>query len=285
MPFGTRWTNGQAPTSRYQFAGYESQEFLGDKYMDAGARFYNGLTFNTPDPLSGDYPWITHYAYCGNNPVSRIDPNGMDWYSTVDKDGKVSYTYTTEYRSQKDLNKAGIEGTYIGLTGTTNDGSQYLSLLGDRFETKTADGESNMISEMVSNIDKAIISSYHAEFLNDPANRSPFDSEMYSGATNMGIPIKVTSKMVSRGDNVFRFSYMGGTVRYEANNDMSGQSFNWQTGKVERVGGYHSSIGTGANAIVQRGERNRSVNWLFPTTQAWQKARNRADLLLNNRKW
>ena len=29
------------------------------------------------DPLSDKYPHISPYAYCGNNPVKYIDPNGM----------------------------------------------------------------------------------------------------------------------------------------------------------------------------------------------------------------
>jgi hypothetical protein len=33
-PFGTRWTDSSAATSRYQFTGYEDQPLLNDKYMD-----------------------------------------------------------------------------------------------------------------------------------------------------------------------------------------------------------------------------------------------------------
>lgn len=95
----------------------------------------------------------------------------------------------------------------------------------------------------------------------------------------------VTPNMVSKGANVFNFGYAGGNVRYEVNNDMRGQSLDWQNGKVGPVGGYFINIGTGANVIIQKGKENRSVNWLFPNTQSWQNTRNRADQLLLNRKW
>jgi RHS repeat-associated protein len=34
------------------------------------------MRFTTPDPLAEKYYSISPYAYCGNNPVNRIDPTG-----------------------------------------------------------------------------------------------------------------------------------------------------------------------------------------------------------------
>lgn len=36
------------------------------------------------DPLAEKYYDISPYAWCGNNPVNRIDPDGMDYWSTSD---------------------------------------------------------------------------------------------------------------------------------------------------------------------------------------------------------
>ncbi len=88
LPYGTRWTNAQAPTSRYQFTGYEDQDLLDNKYMDAGFRLYNGIRFNNPDPLAEKYPWISPYAYCLNNPIIFIDPDGLDIFA-IDSLGRV----------------------------------------------------------------------------------------------------------------------------------------------------------------------------------------------------
>ena len=34
----------------------------------------------SPDPLLDKYPNISPYAYCNNNPIKNIDPDGLDWY-------------------------------------------------------------------------------------------------------------------------------------------------------------------------------------------------------------
>jgi len=52
---------------------------------DYGARGYYATTgrFSTPDPMAEKYYSISPYVYCGGNPVNRIDPNGMDWFTST----------------------------------------------------------------------------------------------------------------------------------------------------------------------------------------------------------
>ena len=35
--------------------------------------------FTTPDPLAEMHPNESPYAYCGANPVNRIDPTGLEY--------------------------------------------------------------------------------------------------------------------------------------------------------------------------------------------------------------
>ena len=35
------------------------------------------------DPMSDKYPSLSPYAYCANNPVILVDPNGMDWEENI----------------------------------------------------------------------------------------------------------------------------------------------------------------------------------------------------------
>ncbi len=62
--------------SRYTFSGKERDGETGYSYF--GARYYNSdiSIWLSVDPLSDKYPNLTAYAYCANNPVKLVDPNG-----------------------------------------------------------------------------------------------------------------------------------------------------------------------------------------------------------------
>ncbi|MDH6353687.1 RHS repeat-associated protein [Dysgonomonas sp. PH5-45] len=55
-----------------------------------GARYYDPHTslWLSVDPLAEKYPGVSPYAYCKNNPVNRIDPDGEDDYF-VHPNGKI----------------------------------------------------------------------------------------------------------------------------------------------------------------------------------------------------
>ena len=84
LPFGTRWNDGSPtdPDNRYRFNGKEEQSFAGLPYIDYGARMYDPCTARwiSQDPLAEKYCSVSPYAFCNNNPVNIIDPDGMDWY-------------------------------------------------------------------------------------------------------------------------------------------------------------------------------------------------------------
>ena len=64
----------------YKFGGKEYDEMFGLNQSDFEARYYSGIipTFTTPDPLAEKYYSISPYAYCLNNPINMIDPDGRD---------------------------------------------------------------------------------------------------------------------------------------------------------------------------------------------------------------
>ena len=61
---------------RYKYNGKELDRMNGLDWMDYGARMYDGGRFTTVDPLAHKYYSISPYAYCANNPVKYIDPDG-----------------------------------------------------------------------------------------------------------------------------------------------------------------------------------------------------------------
>ena len=95
-PSGSRWKDptSKVSTNRYRFSGKEEQT-LGDLgYLDFGARMYDpalGRWF-TQDPLAEKYYSVSPYAYCNNNPIKLIDPDGrMIWIHGA---GDFRYFYT-----------------------------------------------------------------------------------------------------------------------------------------------------------------------------------------------
>lgn len=84
-PFGERVDDERMEVdgeNRYRFAGKEEQTFLNGVYSDFGARYHSSdiQRWTTPDPLSEKYYDLSPYAFCNNNPVNFVDPDGMDWY-------------------------------------------------------------------------------------------------------------------------------------------------------------------------------------------------------------
>jgi RHS repeat-associated protein len=65
-------------TQRYKYNGKELDRMHGLDWYDYGARHMDGMRFTTIDPLAGDYYSISPYAYCANNPINAIDPDGRD---------------------------------------------------------------------------------------------------------------------------------------------------------------------------------------------------------------
>ena len=80
----------------YKYNGKEFDAKKGLNLYDYGARHYDAALgrFATVDPSAENYFNTSLYAYCGNNPISRIDPTGADWYE--DKQGNLRWQEGSE---------------------------------------------------------------------------------------------------------------------------------------------------------------------------------------------
>ncbi len=82
LPFGEDWVDMKYNTSQYdtpyKFNGKEKDEETG--YNNYGARYYYDWAsiWLSVDPMSDKYPSTSSYAYCRNNPIMLVDPDGMD---------------------------------------------------------------------------------------------------------------------------------------------------------------------------------------------------------------
>ena len=79
-PFGGVFALSQN-VQPYKYNGKELDTKKGLNWYDYGAREYDAVLgrFTTMDPSAENYYATNSYAYCGNNPVNRIDPDGKDW--------------------------------------------------------------------------------------------------------------------------------------------------------------------------------------------------------------
>ena len=80
--FGSRWDRSGSiidQSNRYRFNGKEEQVTGNIGLTDYGARFYDSsvIRWTTPDPLAEKYYSTSPYAFCNNNPVNFVDPDGQ----------------------------------------------------------------------------------------------------------------------------------------------------------------------------------------------------------------
>ena len=101
-PFGLRWDNAAAPIAdnRYRYNAKEEQAFLALPYIDYGARMYDpkyNIRWNSVDPLAEKYLYLSPFAFCGNDPINYIDPDGRRRRIIYDKKNKIITVQATYY--------------------------------------------------------------------------------------------------------------------------------------------------------------------------------------------
>ena len=81
-PFGMPYPDGSygEPQPAYRYNGKELDYMHGLDLYDYSARYYDFTvgSFTTVDPLAEKYYSISPYAYCLNNPMRFVDPDGRD---------------------------------------------------------------------------------------------------------------------------------------------------------------------------------------------------------------
>ncbi|GHV58333.1 hypothetical protein FACS1894182_10120 [Bacteroidia bacterium] len=148
-PSGLPWSEGLSPSIQpYKYNGKEFIEMHGYDTYDYGARGMHAakMRFDTMDPLAEKYPETSPYAYCLNNPVKYIDPDGRTVYFYQDNgNGRFDQV---EF-SQLDAT------TQEWLYGWMNSGSgqEFLSNFVDGEQSFTWDGNTVTIQGNGNNYD------------------------------------------------------------------------------------------------------------------------------------
>ena len=164
-PFGGFFA-GTGNVQPYKYNGKELDAKKGLNWYDYGARMYDaGLgRFTTVDPSAENYYATSSYAYCGNNPVNRIDPTGADWYEDEDEN-----YYWQEGHEQ--------------LKGYTRLGSQVSFQLGDHSYFNAYQNAGIMANQAVGAFDLIAMSpKLQNQFLGDNSSLSETSkSELFNG--------------------------------------------------------------------------------------------------------
>ena len=90
-PFGATYFDNSAATSPdyqpYKYNGKEFDKMNGLNTYDYGARQHEPTLarWDRIDPLCEKYYSISPYAYCANNPVNRVDPDGQEFTPDLQK--------------------------------------------------------------------------------------------------------------------------------------------------------------------------------------------------------
>ena len=96
-PFGAPYADNTAVENasfqQYKYNGKELDRMHGLDTYDYGARQHDPILarWDRVDPLAEDDPETSPYAYCMNNPVRFIDPNGM-WSWPWERKSLISYS-------------------------------------------------------------------------------------------------------------------------------------------------------------------------------------------------
>ncbi|MBW6480547.1 MAG: hypothetical protein K0B37_14055 [Bacteroidales bacterium] len=94
-----------------------------------GVKFYDAQIgrWHSVDPHAENYTPVSPYAYVGNNPIVRIDPDGRDWYE--DKEGNILFDQNLSKDNHETyMQENGIEGKYWGTTGFSINEESGLSI-------------------------------------------------------------------------------------------------------------------------------------------------------------
>ncbi len=136
LPSGVIFRSRNFDRQPYRFTGKELLSAHGLDWYDSGARMqeFHIPRFTTMDPLCEKYYATSPYAYCNNNPVKYIDPDGKDVWE-IDYEGRIinrikDKTQDAFYMVEKDSN-----GDYQRTFSEDKDGNKVYDSISFEYGT------------------------------------------------------------------------------------------------------------------------------------------------------
>ena len=136
-PYGKILASSGTDATRFRFTGHERDDESGLDYMLERSYAYDTGRFLRPDPMQGEYPGLSPYAYAANNPLKFVDPDGRfvlpALYAAfeVASSGYDAYNlYETIKDPKSTRTDVGMAVVGLGLgTALPGPGSAYVNIL------------------------------------------------------------------------------------------------------------------------------------------------------------
>ena len=250
-PFGEITTEynstfGNDIIPKYSFNAKELDEETGMYYYEA--RYYKPPVFTSRDPMFEKYFWMTPYAYCANNPVKYVDPDGRDVVILIapagaggkghmaaliqDKNGNWYYMTMGVPNEDYSVFKAvsiGVQGNMIIKSCNTSDLSAALEYA--KKDDNNSEYTQYLRFETSSSMDERVF-----ESANEKADNINYGFEKYKALTNScldavkdvlesGIGIKLPSKITPTPNAYFnKLKKNEQEIQEQINNKMNNET-------------------------------------------------------------
>ena len=159
------WQNATLP--KYAFNAKELDEETGMYYYEA--RYYKPPVFTSRDPMFEKYFWMTPYAYCANNPVKYVDPDGRKIWIVGEDGSEVEYSYG--------MSTEGLDEFCVKVINALND--IYNTNTGKDLVDDLAGGTENSFYIIKSEENKFraknLLKAYKQQYLTDPEKTEIYD--------------------------------------------------------------------------------------------------------------
>ncbi len=202
-PFGGLFANDNG-VQPYKYNGKELDSTNGMNLYDYGARMYDPTLgrFTTMDPMAEKYYSVSPYAYCGNEPVRRIDPDGKDWRVQThynEETGKMEYDITVRAVLINNSNNQQLDMSTLA--------SQIVNQVNNAYTTSNDDFVSTMNLQLrtVSSVDD--IKDYEHVLQIVDQNKltkksgSTVMAETYKNSLDIKVGMNAVSNMLNNDDN------------------------------------------------------------------------------------
>ncbi len=276
-PFGMSFSDGVSISSQpYKFGNKELDTDRGLNWYDFSARYKTvGLPpFTTMDPLAEKYYSWSPYAYCANNPMNRIDPDGRDWRITTrynEESRKIEYNMTVNavlYNNSKD-SSVDMEQLSTAIQQQIN---EVYNILGDSFVAKM---DFNL--RIVSSVDEIGERDHVIQIVDQADLGKSFEGTIVAKASTPGLNIKLGSVAVrelldgtDKRTVAHELGHTGGLLHLKEKESVN--NLMMQAVKISQLGGNYSNS-TQLNHTQVRSIRdnyiNNKLNYSTPLRSDW----------------